>query len=109
MRSAVQAEQPHRLFPPMLQDQPHGVGVGDAQFQCPLHMDALRQSVCVGDERTMEQDPTFVFRILVDIASKGLSPAINDPTTAVLAIDQVHHLLRSVGNRHLDEGRVHDS
>ena len=56
----------------------------------------------------MEQDPSFAFRILVDIASKGLSPAINDPTTAVLAIDQLHHLLRNVGNRHLDEGIVHD-
>ena len=57
----------------------------------------------------MEQDPRFVFRILVDIASKGLSPAINDPTTAVLAIDQIHHLLRRIGARSLDEGRVHDS
>ena len=56
----------------------------------------------------MEQDPAFAFRIIVDIASKGLSPAINDPTTAVLAIDQIHHLLRSVGGRHLDEGLVHD-
>ena len=56
----------------------------------------------------MEQDPAFAFRIIVDIASKGLSPAINDPTTAVLAIDQLHHLLRSVGGRHLDEGLAHD-
>ena len=56
----------------------------------------------------MEQDPAFAFRIIVDIASKGLSPAINDPTTAVLAIDQIHHLLCSVGSRHLDEGLVHD-
>ncbi len=31
------------------------------------------------------------------------------PTTAVLAIDQIHHLLHSVGNRHLDEGRVYDA
>ncbi len=70
--------------------------------------DALCSSVALGLERTMEQDPSFAFRILVDIASKGLSPAINDPTTAVLAIDQLHHLLRNVGNRHLDEGIVHD-
>ena len=56
----------------------------------------------------MEQDPTFAFRILVDIASKGLSPAINDPTTAVLAIDQIHHLLRNVGGRRLDDERVRD-
>jgi uncharacterized membrane protein len=45
---------------------------------------------------------------MVDIASKGLSPAINDPTTAVLALDQIHHLLREVGQRHLDDGRVRD-
>jgi uncharacterized membrane protein len=51
---------------------------------------------------------TFAFRILVDIASKGLSPAINDPTTAVLALDQIHHLLRNVGGRRLDDGRVRD-
>jgi uncharacterized membrane protein len=69
---------------------------------------ALCQSVALGEERTMEQDPAFVFRIIVDIASKGLSPAINDPTTAVLAIDQLHHLLRSVGIRRLDEGLAHD-
>jgi len=69
---------------------------------------ALCQSVALGQERTMEQDPAFVFRIIVDIASKGLSPAINDPTTAVLAIDQIHHLLRSVGGRHLDEGLALD-
>ena len=66
----------------------------------------LRGSVALGQERTLEQDPTFAFRILVDMASKGLSPAINDPTTAVLALDQIHHLLRNVGNRQLDDGRV---
>lgn len=69
---------------------------------------ALRDSVAVGQERTFEQDPGFAFRILVDIASKGLSPAINDPTTAVLAIDQIHHLLREVGTRRLDDERVLD-
>ena len=69
----------------------------------------LCQSVAVGMERTVEQDPAFVFRILVDIASKGLSPAINDPTTAVLVLDQIHHLLSAVGNRWLDEGRGYDA
>jgi uncharacterized membrane protein len=69
---------------------------------------ALYQSIAVGQERTFEQDPAFAFRIIVDIASKGLSPAINDPTTAVLALDQIHHLLRHVGQRRLDDGRVRD-
>jgi uncharacterized membrane protein len=62
----------------------------------------------IGDERTYEQDPAFAFRVLVDVAAKALSPAINDPTTAVLAIDQVHHLLRQVGRRRLDTGEVRD-
>ena len=57
----------------------------------------------------MEQDPAFAFRIIVDVATKALSPAINDPTTAVLAIDQIHRLLRDVGRRHLDDERVRDA
>ena len=61
----------------------------------------LRASVAFGSERTIDQDPTFAFRIVVDIALKALSPAINDPTTGVLAIDQLHRMLRKVGNRHL--------
>jgi len=68
----------------------------------------LRNSIAKGSERTPEQDPLFAFRILVDIASKALSPAINDPTTAVLALDQIHHLLRDVGKRHLGDGRATD-
>jgi len=78
-------------------------GIGDS-----LSTDALRQSVAVGQERTLEQDPALALRVIVDIASKGLSPAINDPTTAVLAIDQIHHLLRNIGGRHLDDERVYD-
>lgn len=70
--------------------------------------ESLRKSVALGQERTLEQDPMYAFRIIVDIASKALSPAINDPTTAVLAIDQIHHLLRDVGYRSLAEGRETD-
>jgi uncharacterized membrane protein len=90
------------------------VAAGDPLFRVfpgsgTLPTEALCQSVAVGQERTLEQDPTFAFRIMVDIASKALSPAINDPTTAVLALDQIHSLLRRVGNRRLDNGRVRDS
>ncbi len=63
--------------------------------------EVLRDCVIFGSERTMEQDPLFGFRILVDIAIKALSAAINDPTTAVLAIDQLQRLVRSVGRRNL--------
>lgn len=68
----------------------------------------LRASVAFGSERTMEQDPTFAFRIVVDIALRALSPAINDPTTAVLAIDQLHRMLRMVGKRHLRTDEILD-
>jgi uncharacterized membrane protein len=61
----------------------------------------LLTTVAFGVERTMEQDPLFSFRIMVDIGLKALSPAINDPTTAVLALDQIHRLLRVVGQRQL--------
>jgi uncharacterized membrane protein len=69
----------------------------------------LRGAVALGTERTLEQDPTFSFRILVDIAIKALSAAINDPTTAVMAIDQLHRLLRMVGLRDLRSDELHDS
>ena len=69
----------------------------------------LRTAAVLGPERTLEQDLTFAFRILVDIAIKALSPAINDPTTAVLALDQLHRLLRMVGERNLRNESISDS
>ena len=68
----------------------------------------LRASVVLGRERTVEQDPTYAFRILVDIAIKALSPAVNDPTSAVMALDQLHNLLRFVARRRLDVGEHRD-
>jgi uncharacterized membrane protein len=70
--------------------------------------DLLRGQVAFGRERTIEQDSTFAFRVITDIALKALSPAINDPTTAVIAIDQLHTLLRTVGNRNLHSDWIHD-
>ena len=68
----------------------------------------LRSTVAFGPERTIEQDPTFAYRIIIDIALKALSPAINDPTTAVIAIDQLHRLLRKAGNRNLRADEILD-
>jgi len=68
----------------------------------------LRRLVRLGAERTFEQDPKYAIRILVDIAIKALSPAINDPTTAVQALDQVEDLLLRLGRVNLSAGRVRD-
>jgi uncharacterized membrane protein len=90
------------------------VSSGDPVFRlygsCPgFSSKKLLRHIVLERERTLEQDPAFAFRIVVDIASKALSPAINDPTTAVLALDQIHNLLREVGQRRLDAGLVHDT
>jgi uncharacterized membrane protein len=53
----------------------------------------------IGGERTFVQDPAFGFRELVDIAIRALSPAVNDPTTGVQAIDRLSDLLGITGNR----------
>jgi uncharacterized membrane protein len=80
----------------------HGTGAAP-----PRHR--LRNAVALGPERTFEQDPKYAIRILVDVAIKALSPAINDPTTAVQALDQVEDLLLKLGRRDLDVGRVYDA
>jgi uncharacterized membrane protein len=89
------------------------VAVGDPLFRLRGGADKIDDrilcgQVAFGRERTIEQDTTFAFRVIVDIAIKALSKAINDPTTAVLSIDQLHRLLRAVGKRHLHDDEVHD-
>lgn len=75
----------------------------------PVDARTLHQMVAIGPEQTLEQDPAFAFRIIVDIAIRALSPAVNDPTTAVLGIDQLERMLRFVGSRQLDPGMIYDS
>jgi uncharacterized membrane protein len=88
------------------------VAPGDPLFRihdaADFPVEKLLNYIAIGMERTMEQDPAFALRVIVDIASKGLSPAINDPTTAVLAIDRIQHLLRHLGRRQLDDEKVRD-
>ncbi|MFD0416476.1 DUF2254 domain-containing protein [Streptomyces sp. NPDC127108] len=71
---------------------------------------ALRYAVSVGVERTFHQDLGFGLRQLSDIALRALSPAVNDPTTAVQALDRIVQFLASVARyplgalRHRDRG-----
>lgn len=64
-----------------------------------LDVKELLAALTLGPERTLQQDTAFGFRQLVDIAERALSPGINDPTTAVQAIDQLHDLLRRMVRR----------
>ena len=58
----------------------------------------LRSTIALGVERTIEQDPAFAIRIMVDIAIRALSPAVNDPTTAVQVLGHLGEMLRLVGS-----------
>jgi uncharacterized membrane protein len=73
-----------------------------------LLKETLLRSVHLSRERTFEQDPKYPIRLLVDIAVKALSAAINDPTTAVQTIDQIEDLLRRLGRCDLDAGYATD-
>jgi uncharacterized membrane protein len=68
------------------------------------HADAeprlARRVFVLARQRTVDQDPAFAMRMLVDIAIRGLSPAINDPTTAVQALDRIEALLVELAGRH---------
>ncbi|MBX3024989.1 DUF2254 domain-containing protein [bacterium] len=75
----------------------------------PIDEAALRAAVATGGERTFEQDPKYAIRLLVDIAIKALSPAVNDPTTAVQTLDHIEDLLRRLGSRCLEIGAHRDA
>lgn len=78
------------------------IGAGD------VDVDVFRRQVSLYANRTVVQDAAFGFRQLVDIAERALSPGINDPTTAVQALDQIHDLLRRLATRPLGDGRWTD-
>jgi uncharacterized membrane protein len=74
----------------------------------PIPEQALLRAIDLSIERTFVQDPKYPIRLLVDIAIKALSPSINDPTTAVQAIDQLEDILRRLGRRALDDVQAKD-
>ena len=69
---------------------------------------ALRAQVLVADERTIEQDPAFALRIVVDTAVRALSPAVNDPTTAVHALDALQTLVRELALHDIEASHARD-
>ena len=77
----------------------HGGDVTDA---------AVLGALVTAQERTFDQDPLFAFRLLADIGLRALSPAINDPATAVDVLDTTESLLTPLASRDLDVARVTD-
>ena len=67
-----------------------------------------RRVLVLARQRTMDQDPAFALRMFVDIAIRGLSPAVNDPTTAVQTLDRIETLLVDLSERRLGPFAVDD-
>lgn len=63
--------------------------------------EAVRDAFTLGRTRSIQQDPAFGLRQLVDVALKSLSPAINDTTSAIMALDRIGVLLRVIAARPL--------
>jgi len=70
---------------------------------------ALERAAIVAEERTLTQDPAFAIRAIVDIAIRALSPAVNDPTTAVQGLDVLEAILQLLARRDLGAGVIRDA
>ena len=104
----LEAAQDHDLTIELLADPGTFVIAGQPLFQVTgstkFDVAPLHDLVDFEPEREISQDPAYGFRQLVDIAERAISPAVNDPTTAVQCIDRIHALLRRIATRDLSVG-----
>ena len=74
-----------------------------------LDEDRLHEALVLKLERTLDEDVAYGIRLLVDIAQRSLADSpLQDPTTAVQAIDRIHDILRQLVRRPFPDGRHHD-
>lgn len=76
----------------------HGVELSPQQEK------RVHSALVFGNERSFHRDFAFGFRQLSDIALKGLSPAVNDPTTAMQAMDRIEAVFVALGSRAMPGG-----
>ncbi len=86
---------------------PAGAEIVAAQGAAPGRRQVLA-GLNLGRTRTLYQDPSYGLRQLVDIAAQALSPAVNQPTTAVQVIDRLEDLLLRIGTGTLLTGYYAD-
>jgi len=68
----------------------------------------LRGAFDFGPTRTLQQDVEFGVLQIVDIALKAISPAVNDPTTAISCVDQLSRILIRFASREPPEPALYD-
>ena len=65
----------------------------------PETSDEFRNAVDLGPSRTLQQDIEFGILQIVDIALKAISPAVNDPSTAITCVDHLSRILIRFASR----------
>jgi len=108
VRLAAEADIVLRVVPQIGEFVPEGAPLLQAPVGANVDDAALGEAVQLDIERDTRHDVAFGVRQLVDIAERALSPGINDPTTAVQCLDQLHTLLRRLGTRTLPTGAYTD-
>lgn len=67
----------------------------------------LLSALSVSDVRSFNQDPRFCLSVMAEIACRALSPAVNDPGTAIDVIGRGVRVLSVYGNLCAENGKVH--
>jgi uncharacterized membrane protein len=68
----------------------------------------IRQAFDFGPSRTLQQDVEFGVLQIVDIALKAISPAVNDPSTAISCVDQLSRILIRFASREAPDSILYD-
>jgi uncharacterized membrane protein len=82
--------------------------ISRAERATPERVAELRAAFDFGPSRTLQQDIEFGVLQIVDIALKAISPAVNDPSTAISCVDQLSRILIRVGSREPPESALYD-
>ncbi|GAA4397817.1 DUF2254 domain-containing protein [Fodinibacter luteus] len=86
-----------------------GVGPGTAVARVhgpPVPPRHVARCVLVAPERSLVHDPLYAVRLLTDVSLRALSPAVNDPTTAVRSLHEIEDVLRTAAARELGTVRI---
>ncbi len=66
----------------------------------------IREAFHIGDSRRVDNDPRFGMIMLSEIADRALSPAVNDPGTAIAVLGIQVRLMETWSNHHREEAEV---
>ena len=84
------------------------VMVSKANRLSPTATEELLAAFDLGPTRTLQQDVEFGVLQIVDVALRAISPAVNDPTTAINCVDQLSRILIRFASRQVPDDLLYD-